>query len=438
MSWNTKMKDHPELRVQEVRDAVQSLQHDLLLFLDEIVACNSHSYNTDGVAQVAKMVVQALPRAFESQDLPTLTDGTLWAFRHRLHGSRPILLVGHLDTVFPPGSFERGLISDGPYLLGPGVADMKGGIAVVLGALWALDRLGILSETPLALAFNGDEEIGSPASSSALVSLAQNSRCVLVFECGGPGGAVVTSRRGLKRYHLEITGAGGHAGTLSGAKTSAVVELAHQILHLEALNENNADLTVNVGRVQSGIAANVVPERGEAEFEVRFWGGAGAQKVKERIHNQISAPRQSGLQLRLTQTHERPVMPRTPATAQLYEAAVRTAARLDWALTEEARRGASDANQTAAAGLPTLDGLGPVGEMDHSVHERILKDSLLERVELLVHLLWDLRGWSHEPVSKQKKLPRSKESTPRGRGFRGRAGFISSPGCLMNDCGETM
>jgi glutamate carboxypeptidase len=388
------MKEQTSLKAQRVKKAVESLQDDLLALLDNIVAINSYSHNTRGVAQVAQEVSKSLPSPLTLESTKVSHDEVAWICRNGPLDELPILLVGHVDTVFPPGSFDSGVVAHGAHLLGPGVADMKGGIVVILGALWVLDRLGFLPRISLTIALNGDEEIGSPSSAQQLVELARASRLGLVFECGGPGGSVVTSRRGLDRYHLEIHGEAGHSGTHQGAKESAVVELAQQILKLEDLNDPQAGISLNVGRIKGGSAVNIIPAEAEAELEVRFFAGPKGGEIEKRIRTMVRSTPQSKLRIILTKRHGRPAMVCTPAISHLYQAAALTAKTIDLELPEEARGGASDANFLAASDLPTLDGLGPVGEMDHSKNERILKNSLFQRVELLVHLLWDLRSWT--------------------------------------------
>ena len=388
------MKKQSNLDSQDVKRTVAALRDDLLALLGEMVAINSYSHNAEGVVRVAHLVRQALPPPLALESASDSNERMLWTCRNGPTGVSPLLLVGHLDTVFPPDTFDSGVDAEGAYLLGPGVADMKGGLVVMVGALWTLDRLNALLGIPLLLAFNGDEEIGSPRSGEILMELARSSRLGLVFECGGPGGSVVTSRRGLQRYRMEIRGEAGHAGNQPGDKKSALVELAHQILTLEALNDPRAGLSVNVGRVLGGNATNVIPEKAEAEFEVRFSEQRQGDEVEERIQTLANSPHNSSLMVRVTHSHSRPVMARTPATTSLYRAVARIAEEIEITLSEENRGGASDANLLAASGLPTIDGLGPVGEMDHSENERILKNSLFQRVELLVHLLWNLKAWS--------------------------------------------
>jgi glutamate carboxypeptidase len=388
------MKEQNSLKAREVKRALESCQNDLLTLLDKIVAINSYSHNSQGVAQVVQELSKYLPSSLTLESSTSLDDEVLWICRHGPANELPILLVGHLDTVFPPGSFDTGVVAHGPHLLGPGVADMKGGVTVIMGALWVLDRLGFLPQISLILALNGDEEIGSPGSGPKLMELARTSRLGLVFECGGPKGSVVTSRRGLHRYRLEIRGAAGHAGTYQGAKESAVLELAHQILQLEALNDPEGGMSLNVGLVKGGTAVNIIPAEAEAELEVRFFEEARGHEMEEKLRTMVKSPLQSKLTMSLTKRHERPAMACTPASSSLYQAVAQTGKKIDLQLPEEARRGASDANLLAATNLPTLDGLGPVGEMDHSKNERILKNSLFQRVELLVHLLWYLRNWT--------------------------------------------
>ena len=388
------MKNQPSLDAQEVKRIVASLKKDLLVLLDELVAINSYSHNAEGVARVAEEVGGALPSPLELHGVTTSHKETLWTCRSGPSGEDPILLIGHVDTVFPPGTFDSGMMYQNPYLSGPGVADMKGGLAVILGALWVLDRLKVLPTIPLLLALNGDEEIGSPNSGHKLEELSRSCRFGLVFECGGPDGSVVTSRRGLRRYSLKIKGKAGHAGNIKTAKQSAVVELAHQILKLEGLNDVEAGLSVNVGRVKGGTATNIIAAEAEAELEVRFLNKEQGDELEKRILKLANSSREFGLESNFVRGQARPPMEQTSGTVQLFQEVAQVAARNHIIFSEEARWGASDANLLAAVGLPTIDGLGPVGEMDHSEDERILKDSLFQRVELLVHLLWSLRNWN--------------------------------------------
>ena len=387
--------DRPDnIDISQAARLLDEQRQDLLGLLDRLVSVNSFSANREGVSRAVELALQALPPSLTPVNGYSPENSRLWLRQNCAPDARPIMLVGHLDTVFPPGDFDSGIETRGAHLHGPGAADMKGGVVVILGALRILEQLGLLSEIPILTAFNGDEEIGSPDSGPILYELAGDCRLGLVFECGGQGQEVVTSRRGVRRYRMIIRGQSGHSGFTQGEKKSALVELSHQILRLEAFNKPRSGVSVNVGRAWGGTAANVVPGLAEAELELRFWDEKAGNLAAERIMASMASPVVLDLQLSLERTHSRPAMPRTPEVARLFKDAEKIA-RLDGVkLKEEARPGASDANILTAAGLPALDGLGPVGEMDHSNRERILAESLFERILLVVRLLWGLRGWS--------------------------------------------
>ena len=303
---------HPDgLPLREVQQTADSLESNLLALLEEMVAINSHSHNIEGVARVAAAADRAIPELLSRQTFPVGENSRLWVYSHHFPQTAPILMAGHLDTVFRSVDWDSRMVEQGPYLHGPGIADMKGGVVTAIGALQVLERLGLLSEVPVTLVLNGDEEIGSIDSAPILKELARTSRLGLVFECAGVEGALVTSRRGIRRYRLEIVGETGHAGFQMTEKKSALVELAHQILRLEALNKPKAGLTVNVGVARGGTAANIVPGQAEAQLEVRFWEEAVGSSAAERIMASLASPCIAGLQLNLHRTHTRPAMPRT-------------------------------------------------------------------------------------------------------------------------------
>ena len=376
---------------REVRQTVRSLENETLVLLEDLVNINSHFNNLDGVIEVLGLVAAALPVAMVP-DQDSTTEDQIWIFKNAPHSFSPILLVGHLDTIHPRTVEGHALKDNGPYLCGPGTADMKGGLAVMCGALKVLDRMGLIGEIPLCCAFNGDQENGSVKSGPVLKKLAQTSRLGLVFEKGGNKGALVTSCRGLRSYRLEIKGQAGHAGLCEPEKQSTLLELAHQIIRLEGLSKPKRGLNLNVGLASGGTASSVIPDRASAEFDIRFWDEKSGDLAAERVMASLASPLTCGLDLNLSRRHSRPVMVRTEAAGRLFEQAGRIAGHLGLELTEEARPISSDANLLSAAGLAVLDGLGPLGEGEHSTEERIVKDTLFERMELVVHLLWGLRS----------------------------------------------
>ena len=382
------------LRKDKVQGTIRNLNSEISALLDDLVLVNSYSKNHGGVERMGRMIAAVLPSGFRQIPNPEHEPSPVWAFEHPAGDVPPAMLLGHLDTVFPPGTFEGPIREEGPYLCGPGVADMKGGLTVMVGALWVLERLGLLSEIPLLLAFNGDEETGSVHSGSILSVLARNCRFGLVFECGGEDGAVVTSRRGLRRYHLSVKGETGHSGFVTGEKQSALLELSHQIIRLEGFNKPKHGVSVNVGLARGGTAVNVIPGEAEADLEMRFWDEEMGNASADRLMASLAAPLVTGIVHELTRTHVRPAMPKTEGISELFKKSLEIGEKYGQpTLVEESRMGASDANNLAALGLPVLDGLGPIGQWDHSPRERILKNSLFQRVELLVYLLWEMRAW---------------------------------------------
>lgn len=386
----------------KVRQAIDAVHGDVMSLLNEMVRINSFSYNTAGIRDLAELAASRIPTDFEVDGRQPNLDDRIWIYRNHATDQLPILLSGHLDTVHPPSDGVCTLEARDEFLCGPGVADMKGGVAVILGALWVLERLGRLSEIPIAVAFTGDEEIGSIHSRLRLRNLAKESRLGLVFESAGPNGEVVLARRGVRVYRLVVQGEEGHSGFDIKHKQSALVELAHQILRLEGLNDPKLGLSVNVGMASGGTAVNVIPGRAEAKLEVRFWDEAVGDSAAERILASLAAPKVSGMEFRLERTHARPVMAPTQQTESLFEAVREAGADLGWSIGQEVRTAASDANVMASAGLACLDGLGPRGEMGHSPRERIIASTVRDRLELTVHLLWRLRNW--EPKVKQRRF----------------------------------
>ncbi len=390
----------------EVRQAIDAIHGDVMSLLTDMVRINSFSYNTSGIREVAELAAGSLPSVFQVDSIQPNLDDRIWIHRGHSSEQTPILLSGHLDTVHPPGECRDDLKEQGEFLCGPGVADMKGGVAVILGALWVLDQLGRLPEIPITVAFTGDEEIGSIHSRERLKDLSKQARLGLVFESAGPNGEVVLARRGVRVYRLTVEGEEGHSGFDVKQKQSALIELSHQILRLEGLNDPKSGLSINVGMASGGTAVNVIPGRAEARLEVRFWDEALGDSAAERMLASLAAPKVSGMNLRLERTHARPVMAPTKQTESLFEAVREVGTDLGWTIGQEVRTAASDANVMSSAGLACLDGLGPRGEMGHSPRERIIASTIRDRLELTVHLLWRLRDWQPKVKQRRFKLKR--------------------------------
>ena len=301
-------------------------------------------------------------------------------------GDGQLLLLGHFDTVWPVGQRERMPVRrDGGRLYGPGVFDMKAGIAIGMLAAFAAGELGRPLGRRVVMLLTADEERGSGASRGLVEDEARRSAAVCVLEPALPGGAVKTRRKGAGEFELTVRGVAAHAGLEPEKGASAVSELAAQIAALDRLADPQRGVTVNVGVVEGGSRSNVVAERARALVDVRVATVADAGRVEAAL--QALRPRSRGTSLAVRGGFSRPPLERTAAVARLYALAREVAGRLGRELDEGAAGGGSDGNLTAALGVPTLDGLGAVGDGAHALHEHVEVDDLPWRAALVAGLL---------------------------------------------------
>ena len=293
-----------------------------------------------------------------------------------------VLLLGHFDTVWPVGQLKKMPFRevDG-RLHGPGIFDMKSGIAISMLALRALDELGVEAQSRVVMLWTTDEEIGSGTSRAVIEEEARRSRAVLVLEPSLPGGAAKTSRKGVGEFELVVHGVSAHAGLDPGKGASAIHELARQILNLEALQNLDRGITLNVGVIAGGSRPNVVAERASARVDVRVQTMADAARLESAIRALHAA--HPAVRLEISGAVDRPPLERSPGVVRLYERAARIAVALGRDLQEGAAGGGSDGNFTAALGVPTLDGLGPQGDGAHALNEHVLVDDLTWRAAFL-------------------------------------------------------
>jgi glutamate carboxypeptidase len=297
-------------------------------------------------------------------------------------GQRPALVLGHFDTVWPLGTLEKMPYRvEGELAYGPGIYDMKAGLAVFLLSMAGLkfkpNEVRPLPRPVWAL-FTSDEEIGSPTSRALIEDVARLCAYVLVLEPPLADGSLKTARKGVGRFRLDVEGKAAHAGVAPQEGRSAIVELAHQIVLIQELQDLGAGTTLNVGVIQGGTTTNVVPAQASAEIDVRVVTMASL------------APITAGTRLAVSGGFNRPPMERSPGIAALFEQARRIGRSIGQELTEGSTGGGSDGNFTAALGIPTLDGLGVRGGGAHADDEHILIDSISERVALLTALLHEL------------------------------------------------
>jgi len=310
-------------------------------------------------------------------------------------GTSQVLLLGHFDTVWPVGQLERmPLARSSGRLHGPGVFDMKAGIAIGMLAARALVETGAQLSSRVVMLWTTDEEIGSGTSRPAIEEEARRSDAVLVLEPSLPGGAVKTERKGCGSYEVIVKGVAAHAGIEPQKGASAVHELAQQILTLNALQDLARGISVNVTQVSGGLRSNVIPDEARAIVDVRVPTAAAAAEIERAF--QTLTPHDPRTTIRALGGFERPPLERTDRVGRLYEQARGISRALGYDLQEGGTGGGSDGNFTAAVGAPTLDGLGAIGDGAHALHEHVDIESLPDRAALVAGLIMKLSAHSSQ------------------------------------------
>ena len=300
--------------------------------------------------------------------------------------SAPVMLLGHLDTVWPLGTLRSM-----PFRVakgrawGPGVLDMKAGVAMGLTAIESLRQQDALRR-PVIFLLNSDEEVGSTVSRGITEKLARECAAVFVLEpAQGPKGAYKTARKGVGGYTVRVTGVAAHAGVDFERGHSAIAELAWQLEKVRGFTELDRGLTVNAGVIRGGTRTNVIAAEAEAEIDVRIARAKDAERIDRRFRS--LRVRDRGCVLHVEGGMNRPPMERSRGTVALFRRAATLAAQIGFELGEASTGGGSDGNFTTALGVPTLDGMGAVGEGAHASHESVVLESLIPRTALLAEMI---------------------------------------------------
>jgi glutamate carboxypeptidase len=300
---------------------------------------------------------------------------------------KAVLLLGHYDTVYPLGTLANMPCKvDNGRLHGPGVLDMKSGIALMLHAIEALQAWHGALPRPVTVFLVSDEEVGSHSSRKITEALAKESAGVLVLEpAAGVRGAVKTARKGVGEYKLRVKGVAAHAGLDPGKGHSAILELARQIAGMAKMNNLRQGVSVNPGVIQGGTRSNVIAAEASALIDVRIKQSKQAAAINRKLRSLKAFDKRCKLEM--TGNINRLPMERTAGVAALYKKAQQIASQVKWKLEEASVGGGSDGNFTAGMGIPTLDGLGGVGEGAHAVHEFIVISELPRRALLLAGMI---------------------------------------------------
>lgn len=356
--------------------------HQIIERLASYVAIETPSGDEPRLRALADLIrrdLEEIGATVESRDAPGL--GVNLIARFAGDGRKPVLLLCHYDTVHPVGTIARlPFRIEGNRAYGPGIYDMKAGIALAIEAI-----RGAALERPVTLMVTCDEEIGSHSSRALMEAEALKSEAVLVLEPPLPDGSVKTARKGVGVYVLRTHGRQAHAGVEPGTGVDAIGEMARQIVDVLSLANHAAGTTVNVGRIVGGTTSNVIAELAEAEIDVRYTNPAEGARLDDALRR--LEPHDARVRISIEGGLNRPPFVRTAAVERLFHLAREQAAAAGLTIGEGATGGASDGNFTAAIGVPTLDGLGVPGAGAHTFEEHILLDTLPQRVAFLRRLI---------------------------------------------------
>jgi len=366
-----------------------SRQQDLLAGLRALVEQESPTHDAAATTAVIAQLKTRLDKIGAKTRLHQTDQGTHLVSRVTFGQSapgRPVLLLGHVDTVWPLTTLTRRPFRvENDRAFGPGIFDMKSGVEVMIAALEAIHALGINPGREIRIFLSCDEESGSTTSRDLITAEAADCAAVFVLEPSLPGGKAKTARKGIANYEVMARGISAHAGLDPEKGVSAISELARQILALHALNDPEQGISVNVGVISGGTLSNVVASDARAEVDVRFRTMAQGADISRRIESM--QPLQTGAKIEIRGGINRPPLERTPAVVALFDRARSIASQLGFDLGEGPSGGGSDGNFTAAQGIPTLDGLGVEGDGAHAAHEHIIVADLPRRAALITALL---------------------------------------------------
>jgi glutamate carboxypeptidase len=379
---------------QAAQSHVEARLPEYVLDLERLVNLDSGTYDRADIERVGAWVRERC-RGWGAQIAEHPGGAFADSFAARLHGSGSgqVVLLAHLDTVFPAGTTrERPMRIEGERLLGPGTCDMKAGLLSAVYAIEALAAQEWASFGEIRLVCTTDEEVGAPSSRAFVERMAEGADAVLVLEAGRENGDIVGQRRGGGFYQLVVTGRSAHAGVEPEKGRSAALSLCRQVVALHALTDLAAGRTVSVGVLRAGMRPNVVPDHAEAEVDLRFNTTADMERLLRDCEAALASAALDGTSYTWTPVQMRPPWERNVGTERLAGLANEIAQALGFSVRAAATGGTSDGNFTAALGISTLDGLGPIGGLDHGPREYVEVASITPRTGLLAGLIAAVAG----------------------------------------------
>lgn len=377
------------VEIDTIRDRAAGYLDDYLTDLEHLVNIDSGTYEKPGVDRAGAAFREMLKGiGCEAEIFPNSELGDNFVATLTGNGERRLMLVGHFDTVYPLGTTaERPFSIQNGRAYGPATCDMKGGLVLGLYAMRMLRDLGIDDFAEISFVANSDEEIGSPSSRELIEETCKRMDAVFVLEPGRSPGGVLATRKGVGMYELNVHGRASHAGASPREGRSATLEVAHKIIALNTLNDFEAGTTVSTNLLRGGTARNVIPAEAYAGIDVRVTSQAEAERVDSAIRAIADFATVPDTSSTLTGGLNRPPMEKSEGTIVLLDIARTIVDEMGNEYEELSSGGGSDGNFTAALGIPTLDGLGPVGRNAHSIDEYIETGSVADRLALVAGLL---------------------------------------------------
>jgi glutamate carboxypeptidase len=372
---------------------VEYLERNLDGYLEDLrylASIDSGTYDKAGVDAVQHWFEERFRQlGFDTERHPQEQWGDDLIARKRGLGTGRVLLIGHADTVYQAGTAaERPLTFDGDKILGPGTCDMKAGLLTGLYAMRALDQAGWMDYDTISCLIVSDEEIEQRHSAELLKSEGPKHHAALTLEAARANGDIVTSRKATRWYRVEAHGKAAHAGVEPEKGASATLAIAHVIVDAFKLNGHKPGMTLNPGRITGGANPNIVADSANVMFDLRAWTNADLEELAAGLQHVVAAERVPGVSLELIREGEgMPAMERSPGTIRLESHAIDIAGSLGFSLAGAATGGGSDVSYAVHKGTPGLDGLGPIGGLDHGPDEYIERSSIVPRTALLAKLL---------------------------------------------------
>ncbi|WP_208590934.1 M20 family metallopeptidase [Gracilibacillus suaedae] len=377
-----------------MKSYLKEQQEHMLNMLEQLVNIDSGSYDKAGVDKVGAVMKHLYQQIdFEVEEVQQEEAGNHLIIRKKnVDPLKPtILILTHMDTVFEKGTAnERPFHINGNRAYGPGVIDMKASLVSVYYAMKALLEHKKAAVEQVEILLTSDEEIGSPTSRALIEKHAQNKKFALVMEPARKNGAIVSARRGKGLYKLEVIGKAAHSGIEPEKGRSAIEELAYKIIQLYDITDEEEGIHVNVGLIEGGTSVNTVSDHATAQIDVRFRTQEQAEEIKEQIAAIMANTEVDGTKVKIEGDINRPPMEKTEQTEKLLRIIKRVGDELDIFIKDTETGGGSDASFTSALGVPTVDGLGPIGGRAHRESEYLELESFVPRTILLAHVIDEL------------------------------------------------